>query len=88
MPSNDTSDTPVPAPFVRDMTLEQALEALEALRREYNTTVLVVSVLTERLLDATGAVMLTITDQALYDAPDLNAVRNVPRRAVLLRVSR
>lgn len=88
----DASETAVaaqtPAPLLESLSKDE-LEALyHSLRTEYNTTVLVVAVLTERLLEATGAIYVQITDEALHQAPDLDAKRNQARRAVLLQTAR
>lgn len=86
MASDDRSGTP--APLLRDVGPDAIEQQLTQLRGEHATTVAVVAILTERLLDATGGQMITITDEALHRAPDLNASRNDARKAVLLRVSR
>ncbi len=88
MSADDVTEAAVPAPLMPEMTHEKAMKALEALRREYNTTVAALSVVTERLLAATGAYSVTITDDALVACPDLDAHRNTARRAVILRTTR
>lgn len=85
MGANDQPDTP--APLLREPE-GGAEDEVVRLRGELATTARVVAVLTERLLDATGGTAITITDEALKHAPDLDARRNPARFAVLLRTSR
>lgn len=71
-----------------DMTREQLEQAYESVRTEYNVTIRVLSVVTERLLVASGAAGLTITDQALVDSPDLQAHRDEMIKQIYITVSR
>lgn len=61
---------------------------LRALEREYRVTVNVLAVLAERLMAATHASRIEITDEAYADSPDLNAWRDESRYMVVLTTSR
>lgn len=58
------------------------------MRREYQTTLSVLAVVTERLLAATKADHLEIDDAATLMCPDLEAYRDPARRVLILKVSR
>jgi hypothetical protein len=64
------------------------LVRLRAIEREYRTTVNVLAVVVERLLAATHATRIEITDAAYKDSPDLHAWREETTRLVVLTTAR
>lgn len=64
------------------------LVRLRAVEREYRVTVNVLAVLAERLLAATHARRIEITDAAYADSPDLTAWRDEPNYMVVLTTTR
>lgn len=64
------------------------LVRLRGIEREYRVTVNVLAVIAERLMAATHAVRIEITDQAYANSPDLNAWRDHGVHMVVLTTSR
>lgn len=77
-----------PSPVLGEMSRAQLERAFLDTRAEYAVTKKVVAVLAERLLKETGAIALSITDEALMRCADLDARRNEARKAVIIKVSR
>lgn len=61
---------------------------LKGVEKEYQVTVRVLAVLAERLLALTGGDVVTVTDRALAESPDLNAWRDTAITGVAIAVSR
>lgn len=78
--------TTSPAPD--ESALHLAGDSDSALRREYQTTLSVLAVVTERLLAVTKADHLEIDDAAILMCADLEAFRDPHRYSLILRVSR
>lgn len=61
---------------------------LHVLQAEYRITVRVLSLLAERLAQATGQSRIEISFEALMDTPDLHAWRDNQRSAVMITTAR
>jgi hypothetical protein len=89
MASHPHTPEPVgPAPALSDMPREELERVYESLRREYNTTIRVLTVLVERVLSLTSAEFVFIDDSATVACADLQAWRDDARRQVILSVTR
>lgn len=69
-------------------TVVDELVRLRGVEREYRVTVNVLAVIAERLMAATHASRIEITDLAYADSPDLSAWRDEPNNMVVLTTSR
>lgn len=72
----------------QDVMLAQDVARLVNVEIEYDLTLRVLAVMVERVQELTGADEIQISDQAIYDRPDLSAWRNAAKRTICLKTAR
>lgn len=68
--------------------LVRELHHLRVIEAEYRATQMVMAVLVEELLRATGGTVVEVGQAALRDTPDLFAWKDPETRAIMFRASR